>query len=168
MQITREQVEPTKVKLSVVADHAALDSLKQAVLERLSQQVKVPGFRPGKAPAHLVEKQVVQTQLQSEFVDEAINKFYVHAVEQEKLRPVAQPQINLTKFVPFGTLEFNVEVEVVGEVSLANYKNIKLAPKPSDVTANEVKKVLDDLRVRAATKKPVQRPAKKGDELVID
>lgn len=168
MQITREQVEPTKVKLSVVADQAALTSLKQTVLERIAQNIKVPGFRPGKAPAPLVEKQVDQAQLQAEFVDEAVNKFYVHAIEQEKLRPVASPEINLTKFVPFSTLEFTAEVETVGAITLADYKKIKLPLKKTEVNAEDVKNVLNDLAKRAASKKTVTRAAKLGDEITID
>src|SRR2546425_1210963 len=132
MQIKREQLSPTKVKLTVAADRAAIDAVKQAVLQKLSQEVKVPGFRPGKAPANLVEKQVNQAALQSEFLDQAINQFYVHAVQQEKLRPVAQPEISVTKFVPFTTVEFTAEVETVGAIKLADYKKIKLAPQKAE------------------------------------
>lgn len=168
MQIKREQLEPTKAKLTVAADQAALDTIKQSVLKRLSQNVKVAGFRPGKAPANLVEKQLDQAALQSEFLDEAVNKFYVHAIEQEKLRPVSPPQINITKFVPFSTLEFTAEVETVGSIALADYTKVKLAPKKAEVTAQDVKKVLDNLRQRAATKQDVDRAAKAGDEVIID
>jgi trigger factor len=168
MQTKREQVSPTTVKLTVTADHDVLDTTKQTVLQRLAQNAKVPGFRPGKAPAHLVEKQLDQATLQSEFIDQAINQLYVLAVEQEKLRPVAAPQIALSKFVPYSTLEFTAEVEVVGDVELANYKLIKLAFKKPEVTAKDVTDVLANLRQRAAAKKEVKRAAKTGDEVTID
>jgi trigger factor len=168
MHITREQLSPTSIKLTVVADQAAIDKLKAEVLAQLSQNAKVPGFREGKAPANLVEKNIDQTALQSEFLDQAVNRFYVHAIESEKLRPVTQPQINLTKFVPYSTMEFTAEVEVVGAVKLPDYKNIKLAPKKTEVTADDVNGVIENLRQRGATKEIVTRAAKLGDEANID
>jgi trigger factor len=168
MQVKTEQLEPTKLKLTITADRQLLDDTKRRVLERLSRDVKVPGFRPGSAPANLVEKQIDPTALQSEFLDEVVNALYVSAVEQENLRPVGAPQIVLTKFVPFNTLEFTAEVEAVGEVKLPDYKKIKLAAKPVSVSAKDVDAVVEDLRGRGAEKKEVKRAAKDGDEAVID
>jgi trigger factor len=168
MQVTRSQPTPGTIKLKVVADKATLDATKEAALARLSANVKVPGFRPGKAPANLVEKHLDQAALQSEFLDQAINKLYVEAVSQEKLRPVAQPKIAVSKFVPFTTLEFTAEVEAVGDIKLPNYKLIKLEAKKPVVAAKDVTGVLENLRQRGATKEEVKRPAKSGDEVVID
>ncbi len=168
MQIKREQVSPTSLKLTIVADPVALDAIKQAVLTKFSQNVKIPGFRPGKAPAGLLEKQLDPASVQTEFIDQAINQFYVHAVEQEKLRPVAQPTISITKFVPYTTVEFTAEVEVVGDITLGDYKKIKLEAKKAVVTAADIAAVLEDLRKRSAAKEPVKRAAKLGDEVTID
>ena len=149
MQVKREQLSPTTIKLSISADKPFLDAAKQAVVGKLAQGAKVPGFRPGKAPANLVEKQLDPAALQSEFIDQAINQLYIGAIEQEKLRPAAAPQIALSKFVPYSTLEFTAEVEVVGDVKLADYTKIRLAPKKAEVTAKDVAAVLDNLRQRA-------------------
>lgn len=168
MQVKKEQLAPTKVKLTVSAEPALLNSLKQQVVENLGQNVKVPGFRPGKAPANLVEKQLDPSALQTEFLEQAVNRIYIDAVQQEKLMPVAQPQVNIGKFVPFTTLEFTAEVEVVGEIKLPDYKRIKLPPKPVEVTAKDVNDVIDNLLTRAATKQDVDRAAKAGDEVLIN
>lgn len=168
MQITREQPEPTKFKLNLVADTQELNDAKAAAIQNLSQNIKVPGFRVGKAPANLVEKQIDPASLQSEFLDQVINNLYPQAVDQEKLRPVAQPQISVTKFVPFTTLEFTAEAEAVGQIKLGDYKKIKLAPKKTEVTADEVNKLLENLRQRSATKTDVKRAAKNGDEVSIN
>lgn len=168
MQVTKTQPGPTTAKLKVSAGQKELEETKQAVLSVLSANVKVPGFRPGKAPANLVEKQIDPQVLQSEFLEQAVNRLYVDAVQQEKLRPVAQPKIEITKFVPFSTLEFTAEVESVGEIKLPNYKLIKVDAKQSSVSAQDVGDVLNNLRQRAATKQAVERAAKSGDEVVID
>lgn len=168
MQVTKEQIDPTTIKLTIAADQALLDATKKHVLSDLSRDVKVPGFRPGKAPANLIEKQIDQSLLQAQFLDHAVNQLYTDAAQQEKLRPVAQPEIAITKFVPFTTLEFTAQVSVVGDIKLPDYKKIKVDASEVSVTAKDVDEVLENLRQRAATKKSVQRPAKLGDEVIID
>lgn len=168
MQIARTQPAATTTKLKITAAQAELDNIKQGVLTHLSKDVKVPGFRAGKAPAAMVERQVNPSLLQSEFLEHAVNDLYVEAAQREKLRPVAQPKVEVTKFVPFTTLEFTVEVEAVGDIKLPNYKLMKLAPKAVSVTAKDVNEVVENLRQRAATKKDVERAAKSGDETIID
>ncbi len=137
-------------------------------MKQLSKDVKVPGFRPGTAPANLVEKQIDQAVLQSEVIDQVINEAYVVAVKQEKIRPVASPQIAVSKFVPFTTLEFTADIEVIGDVTLPDYKKIKLAATTVSVTAKDVTEVLNNLAQRGAAKKEVTRAAKNGDEVIID
>ncbi len=168
MQVTREQISPTLVKLTIAGSQGLFDQIKQQVLQSLNASVRVPGFRAGKAPANMIEKHADQAVLQSQFMDQAVNQLFVEAVQQEKLRPVAQPTIALTKFVPYTALEFTAEVAVVGDVKLADYKKVKLARTPVQVTAEDVSQVLDSLRQRAAEKKTVERAAKKDDEVTID
>ncbi|HVV26131.1 MAG TPA: trigger factor [Candidatus Saccharimonadales bacterium] len=168
MQVTQTNPQPTVAKLTISGEPAELERIKQAVLEHLAGHVKVQGFREGKAPANLIEKQLDPTQLQSEFLERAVNQLYVEAVQQQTLRPAAQPQITINKFVPFTTLEFTAEVDAVGAIKLGDYKKIKLAKKPVEVTAQDVSQVLDNLLARAATKQTVQRAAKDGDEVIIN
>jgi trigger factor len=168
MNVEREQLSETKVKLSFKAEASELNASKLKSLKKLSGEVKVPGFRPGKAPMSMVEKYLPSSTLQSDFLDEAINKVYVDGIQQENLRPVAQPNINVTKFVPFTTLEFSAEVEVIGDVKLPDYKKLSFTQKKAIVTAKDVQGVLDNLADRAAVKKDVKRAAKNGDEVTID
>lgn len=168
MQLKKDQLTPTKIKLTISAEAAQLDDIKQQVVDHMGKDAKVQGFRAGKAPAHLVEKQLDQSLLQTEFLEQAVNRLYIDAVKQERLRPVAQPKIEIVKFVPYTTLEFTAEVEAVGSIKLPDYKRIQLAPKPVSVTAKDVDQVLDNLRSRAAEKKAVKRAAKLGDELIIN
>jgi trigger factor len=168
MQITRTQPSSNVTKLAVKADKAEIDAVKASVLTRLSANVKVPGFRPGKAPANIVEKHLDQQMFQAEFLNEAVNQLYVKAADQEKLRPVAQPQVSISKFVPYTTLEFTVEVEAVGDIKLPNYKTMKLEPAKAQVAAKDVNEVLENLAKRGAAKADVQRAAKTGDEVTID
>ncbi|HSX45412.1 MAG TPA: trigger factor [Candidatus Saccharimonadia bacterium] len=168
MQIKREQLEPTKVKLTVIANPDELEQVKQSVLAKLGENTKIPGFRPGKSPNSLLEKQLDQTVLQSEFLDYAVNQFYVNAIDDQKLRPVAPPEIAITKFVPFGMLEFTAELQAIGDIKLPDYTKVKLAEPKVEVTAADVNAVIDNLRQRGATKDGVTRAAKLGDEVTIN
>lgn len=168
MQVKSEQLSATKVKLTISGDQKIIDQIKQVTLLELTPNVKVPGFRPGKAPSNLVEKQLDQTLFQSEFLEQAVNHLYVEAAKHEKLRPVTQPEITIVKFVPFTTLEFTAEVESVGKITLPDYKKIKVDVEPKTITAKDVDQVIDNLLSRGATKQPVTRKAKDGDEVLID
>lgn len=168
MQVKRTDLSDTKVKLSVSLDEKRLSPVKQRVLERLGKNVKLQGFRQGKAPMHVVEKNVDQQLLQREFMDEALNEFYTEAAQNEKLRPIDRPQISLTKFVPFTTLEFEAEVEILGSVKLPDWKKIKKTKPKAEVTEQDITEVIKNLKTRAADKKDVDRAAKDGDQVWID
>src|SRR3989344_5102542 len=130
MQIAKTLINPTKAKLTITATAPELESVKRHVLSHFAQSTKVPGFRAGKAPLAMVEKNADQKALTDEFLEHAMNGLYRRALETEDLRPVAQPEVKLKKFVPYTQLEFEVETEVVGKVSLTDYKKVKL-PKPT-------------------------------------
>lgn len=168
MQIQLDTTGPTNVKLQVTAEQALLDKVKSAAISRLSRNLKVSGFRPGKAPQHLVEKQLDPQILQSEFLETAVNRLYVDAIQEQKLRPVAQPTVNILKFVPFETLEVSYEIEVLGAITLPDLTKISLARKPVKVVAKDVDEVLANLAQRAATHSDVDRAVKKDDQAIID
>ena len=168
MQIKNAPVSPTKVKLTITADQKELSSIKQLVVKELGSNSKISGFRAGKAPQNLIEKQLDQTLLQTEFLDTAVNQLFIASIQNQKLRAVGQPEISIVKFVPFTTLEFTANVSIIGSVKLADYKNVKLDPKKVDATAKDVKGVIDNLLERAAKRKEVDRAAINGDELLID
>jgi trigger factor len=168
MQSVKQNLSPTKVELTVTADQTFMDRVKDHALGDLAKNVNMAGFRKGHAPKALVEKNVDQATLQTQFLDRAINDLYVEAVNAEKLRPVAQPEISVTKFVPFTTLEFKATVEVVGKITLPDYKKIKMTKVVEATTDKDVEVVLDDLRRRDAKKNEVKRAAKDGNEVVID
>ncbi|MBX4199512.1 trigger factor, partial [Candidatus Saccharibacteria bacterium] len=136
--------------------------------ERGKGQVKVPGFRAGKAPVEMVEKNANQQLLLDEFMDHALNDLLRKAVEGQKLRPVGQPEVTLKKFVPYTELEFEAKLDVLGEVTLPNYKIIKMAKPKVDISAKEVNDVISGLQKRLAERIDVDRPAKLGDEVWID
>lgn len=168
MQVTQKNLSDTNVQLTIAADATMLNAAKEEALNHIAKSVKLQGFRQGKAPLALVEKSADPTALQSEFLDIAMNQLYVAALDEQKLRPVAQPKVNVKKFVPFDALELEIEVEVVGAITLADYKKIKLEKPAISITAKDVDEVIANLQTREAEKVDVERAAKDGDEVTLD
>lgn len=168
MQVVRTDETPTKLKLVISAETADLEPIKRHTLSHFAGRIKVPGFRAGTAPATMLEKHVDPKELADEFIEHALNSLFRRAVDQEKLRPVASPQVSIKKFVPFTNLEFEAVVEVLGPIKLADYTKIKLARPTVKVTPAEVTDVLKSLQKQQAKRVDVTRPAKSGDEVLID
>lgn len=168
MNVKRTNKSETEVELVISADELQLTKLKQHVVGYFAKKVKIPGFRPGKAPAAVLEKNIDSAQLQSEFLQEAIESFYREAVIKEDLKPLNSPEITVKKFVPFTELEFTASLEIMPKIKLADYSKIKKTAPKVTVTDKEVEEVIDSLRTRVATKEPVSRAAKTGDEVWIN
>lgn len=165
-ELTR--ISDTKIKLTISATTVDLAEYKDIVLKKLARDVRLQGFRQGKAPLALVEKNIDQNVLQTEFLDLAMTELYIKAAAAEKVRPVTRPAVSVKKFVPFTNLDFEVTTEVVGTLKLADYKKIKLTKPKTEVSAKDVNDVISSLKLRIAEKKEVDRAAKKNDEVWID
>lgn len=166
LQIDRSKDTEAKIDISATAEELA--KIKNKVLHKLAPKVKLSGFRDGKAPIEMVEKNIDQQMLQSEFIDEAVNTLYIAALKEERVRPVGQPKVEVKKFVPFSTLDIMLELPVVGEVKLPDYKKHTAKRKEVKISKKEVDDVISNLQLRGAEKKAVKRAAKNGDEAVID
>lgn len=168
MQITLKKLNSTNVELVLLADEAQLAEAKARTLRDLGKDVSLAGFRKGHAPAHLVEKSVDQSLLQNHFLDAVLNDMYSQALVEKRLRVVTQPEVSVTKFVPFTEVEMKATVEVVGDIKLADYKKLRFTKKVEPTTDADVEAVINDLLARDAEKKEVKRAAADGDEVTID
>ncbi|MEI7838765.1 MAG: trigger factor [bacterium] len=168
MQNKLTQVNDTKVKIEVSADADTLALTLQQTLKDFQKSMKLPGFREGKAPLNIVEKNADQSRLQASFIDSAINDLYSKAVIENDLKPVSQPSVSIKKFVPFSLLEVEFEVEVIGKLEITDYKKIRVARKPVTVTAKDIADTMESLQDRFAEGKEVKRAAKDGDQVVIN
>ena len=168
MQIKLDRINPTKVKLLIEADLEELQQAKKQAILKLGSSVKIAGFRDGKAPVHLIEKSLEPNLLGQETLEIVINSLYSKALIKEQLRPVNNPAINVASFVPYDQLSFEAEVDVVGAVKVGNYKGLSIKQDEVKVSAKEVNQVLDRLLNQLATRTEITRPAKNGDEVLID
>jgi trigger factor len=167
VKVTRTDNSKTNATIAVNADASDLAPIKRHVLTHFTN-VKVPGFRAGKAPVDMVEKHVNQQTLLDEFMEHALNDLFRRAVTEQKIRPLGQPDVKLKKFVPYTELEFEATIDVFGEVILPDYKKMKLAKPKVDLTAKDVNDVLESLQKRLAERVAKEGAAKDGDEVTID
>ncbi len=167
MQV-KQDISGTTVKLTVNPNQAQIAASKHEAVQRLGKNLKLQGFRPGKAPIALIEKSLDPNLLQSEFLDIIVNHVYILALQQQKVRPVTQPEVSILKFVPYSELEIQYQVEAIGDIKLPDYTKIKITKKPVKIVAKDVDEVIDNLRSRASDKTEVARAAADGDEVVLD
>ena len=93
--------EAAELELNVVVTKEELQSAKSAVLQKLKAGVKVAGFRPGKAPDEMVERELDQAKLQLEVVEKVLASTYSEAIVGHDIQVLAEPKVEVTKFVPF-------------------------------------------------------------------
>ncbi len=168
MNVKVENKGKTGRLLTVSANTERMADLKQRTLKRLGKDVTVKGFRKGKAPAKALEKHIGDNTLQAEVLEDGVNFLYLLAVNQEELRPIDNPKIEVKKYVPYTELEFEAEIQVVPPPRLGDYKKIKKKAPKVEVTPPDVTEVIYNLRTRAAEKNDVDRKSKSGDEVWID
>ena len=168
MKVKKSNPSETEIVFTIVAEAKDLSPIKVDVVKMMSKSVKVTGFRPGHAPANLIEKAIDPNMLQQEFLDAALTQFYRAALQEYNIRPISDPTINIKKFVPFTDLEVDVTTYVFGATKLADYKKFKIKQEPAKVSKDQVEVVITNLRTRASIKNDVDRAAKLTDQVWID
>ncbi len=168
MQVNKEEISSIKVKLTIDLTEAELKPHIEKVYKDLAKNLKIPGFRPGKAPQFVVEREVGQDKFYAEVLDAVLPEAYYNAITKEKLITVSRPEIKVVKFAPTGGLTFEATVETLPEITLPDYKKIKVSKKEVKVTDKDIKEDLIALQERYAEFKEVSRKAAKNDRAEID
>ena len=172
MKSAVETLDSTRVKLTVEVTFEELAPVIDHALAHIGEQIQVPGFRKGKVPGRIVEQRVGRAAVLEHAINDGMPDFYRQAIEQNDLRPLGQPEIEITK-VPEttevdDTLEFTAEVDVRPELELPKWDEITVKVDDIEVSEDAVQKRLDTLRERFGTLAGVDRPAADGDFVVID
>ncbi len=167
MKTTVERVDDTTVKLSVTVE---ADRVGQAIDEaatRLSTQVKVPGFRPGRVPRRVLETRLGKEALVQEAVREFLPQFYAEAAQAEQLDVVGPPEFDLDTFEDGKDAAFSATVEVRPEFEVPDYEGLQVPHPEWELTDDDINEQLDSLRERFAELETVERPVEAGDYVVV-
>ena len=168
MKSTVEKLSPTRVRINVEVPFTELQPDFDRAYKELAKQVRLPGFRPGKAPAKLLEARIGKEAMLDQVVGEAVPGRYTEAVTSSDVQPLGQPEIEITNKEYGQDLTFTAEVDVRPEIELPDLKGLKITVDPIEVTDEEVDTELQNLRARFGTLKGVERAAENGDFASID
>jgi trigger factor len=165
---TVEQLSPTRVRINVEVPFTELQPDFDRAYQELAKQVRVPGFRPGKAPAKLLEARFGREAMLDQVVNEAVPSRYSQAVTTSEVRPLGQPDIEITKKEYGQELVFTAEVDVRPDIVLPDLAALTITVDPISVSDEDVDAELQSLRARFGTLTAVERAAAEGDVVTID
>jgi trigger factor len=165
---TVEQLSPTRVRINVEVPFKELQPDFDRAYKELAKQVRLPGFRPGKAPAKLLEARVGREAILDQVVNEALPGRYGQAVTESDVRPLGQPEIEVTKKEYGEELVFTAEVDVRPDFTLPDLSALKITVDPIQISDEDIDAELQSLRARFGTLTGVERPAASGDFVSID
>ncbi|HQR27384.1 MAG TPA: trigger factor, partial [Nocardioides sp.] len=168
MKSAVETLSPTRAKLTVEVPFEELKPSLDAAYQQIARQINVPGFRRGKVPPMIIDRQVGRGAVLDQAINDVIPKMYVEALEANDLQPLAQPDIEVTRLEDNDTLEFVAEVDVRPEIAVPDYQGLAAQVDTVEVTDADVEEQVAALRERFATLKDVERPAADGDFVVMD
>jgi len=167
-----ETLDATTVKLTVEVSHDELKPSIDHAYEHIGSQVVIPGFRKGKVPPRILDQRVGRAAIIEHAVNDAVPTFYRQAVTEADLRPLGQPEIEVTDLPvmedPAGGLNFTATVEVRPDIDLPDLDGLELTVDEITVSDDDVAERLDALRERFGTLVGVDRPAAEGDFVVLD
>jgi trigger factor len=165
---TVEQLSPTRVRINVEVPFTELEPDFDRAYHELAKQVRLPGFRPGKVPVKLLEARIDKEAMLDQVVSDALPSRYSEAVTSSDVRPLGQPEIEVTKKEYGGDLQFTAEVDVRPQITLPELDGQKFTVDPIEVSDDEVDVELQNLRARFGTLTGVERAAATGDFVSID
>ncbi|WP_370328885.1 trigger factor [Mycolicibacterium hippocampi] len=168
MKSTVEKLSPTRVRINVEVPFTELEPEIDKAFKQLAKQIRLPGFRPGKAPRKLLEARVGRGAVIEQVVNDALPGRYSEAVTSSSLQPIGQPEIEITKLEDNEELVFTAEVDVRPEIDLPDLGTLKITVDPISVTDEDVATELENLQKRFGTLTGVERAAEDGDFVSID
>ena len=168
MKSTVETLDDNRVKLSVEVDEETFDVAVDAAFKRIAKEVRMPGFRPGKAPRRLLEAQFGSAVGREEALREAMPEYYAQAVIEHDVDVVAPPEIEITGGQEDGPVQFDAVVEIRPSVSAAGYDGLRVEIPNPVASDEEIDEQIDNLRRNFAELSVVERPAGDDDHVTID
>jgi trigger factor len=163
-----ETLSPTRAKITVEVPFEELKPSLDAAYQAIAKQINIPGFRKGKVPPPVIDRQVGRGAVLDEAINDALPKLYVQALQDNDLQPLAQPEIDVTKLEDNTLFEFTAEVDVRPAIEVPSYDALSVEVEDITVSEEDIDDEVESLRERFATLKDVERPAADGDVATID
>lgn len=168
METVIKNLSGSRVELGVIAPAALIAKQFDKAAAKLSQNLKMPGFRPGKIPVTVLEQRLGRAAIWEEAIELALPEIYVQTLTEKKIDAVGRPKITLKKAAPDNDVEFVAETDVLPEFELPDISKLRVEKKKVEVIDKEVDEAVEELRQRSAKSKRVNRAAQKKDRVEVD
>ncbi|MCW2709891.1 MAG: trigger factor [Marmoricola sp.] len=168
MKSAVETLSPTRAKITVEVPFEELKPSLDAAYQNIAKQINIPGFRKGKVPPPVIDRQVGRGAVLDEAINDALPKLYIQALQDNDLQPLAQPEIDVTRLEDNSLFEFTAEVDVRPSIEVPSYDGLAVQVDDLAVTDEDVAEQVEALRERFATLKDVDRAAQDDDIVTID
>jgi NitT/TauT family transport system substrate-binding protein len=168
MKTQVEEIGKNRYRVSVEVPHGDIARYRDRTYRKLAKEVRVPGFRPGKAPAPVIEQRLGRDFVRGEVLREALPDLYAEALEGSDLDVVAPPEIDVKRFEDGEDLVFEAVVETRPAPELKEYTGLEVARPASEVSDEDVDEQIEHLRMRFASLEVAERPLRSGDFALID
>ena len=168
MRSTVEALEGNRVKVSVDIEAEEFEEKLDEAFRKLARQIRLPGFRPGKAPRRVLEARLGSQAARGEALSDAVPEYYAQAVQNHDVDVIAPPEIDITSGAEEGPVSFDAVVEVRPLITITGYEQIKAEVPNPEPTEDEIAQQIDQLRKQFGELAPVARPAIDGDNVTMD
>ncbi|HZJ41174.1 MAG TPA: trigger factor [Candidatus Saccharimonadales bacterium] len=168
MQVNKKDLAKSQLEIVIELSVEEFAPYIEKGAQKVSETVKIEGFRPGKVPFDILKQKVGEMSILEEAAHIAITKTVDDIVEKETMgrQPVGQPSVNITKLAPGNPLEYKVIISLLPTITLGNYKNLGLKQEAVKIETKELDRALNDLREMRASEKIVDREVKDGDKVI--
>jgi trigger factor len=168
MKNTIKDLPKSQKEISVEISIEEMEKYMNQALDKLAKNIKLDGFRDGKVPKDIVEKQLGDAAIFEEASHDAIEKSYLEIIKENKLNPLGQPKAEITKAAPGNSLEYKIIISVMPEVKLGDYKTVFGKIEIKKIDDKTVEQEIKTLQKKKASYLTKDEPAKKGDRVEID
>ncbi|MFC1598402.1 trigger factor [Patescibacteria group bacterium] len=170
MKYTHEikKLPKSELEITVTISHDELKPFLEQAAQNLSQQSKIEGFRPGKAPLEIVKQRVGEMKLYEEAGALAMQKSYLEIASNEKLEPLGSPNVDFVKLAPDNDFTYKAVVALVPKITLCDWKKIKVKEKTIEITDEQIEKTLQELQNSRAQEVLEDKEIAKTDKVEID
>ena len=168
LTVSQERLPGSQLAMTIEVPSTEVDAAYERVLKKLSQKVKIQGFRPGKAPRSVVEARLGQDAIREEVIEALVPEVVNRALSEGAVDPIDRPRVDILEFERGKPARFTATVSVMPEVELPQLDTLRLERPHSEVTDEMVEQRVQELLETQATLVPVERPVQPGDVIVAD
>lgn len=168
MKTKIQNLPNSEVELEIEVFPEEMEEYLNSAARNISKEINIPGFRPGRAPKDIVEREIGQSKLWEKAAALAIPRVYVKTLLKHNIEAIGQPQITLLKLAPGNPFVFKAKVAILPTIELADYSKIRIKKRKIEVKPEEVEKTLRSLQASRVRTQRVNRPAQKNDLVEID